>query len=146
MEFLRARPEIRTPGVGINPLSFLSPGTSRQDRTWMGNRLGTPGAVDFFRSAVLLSTTIYLENFAVSKEVYFSHNSSIIELFLEEAPILALSIAVFRFSYAKSWNFFAHGQKFAPPVLAINSLSFLSPGTSGRIVLGWVTTWELRVP
>ena len=62
----------------------------------MGDRLGTPGAVDFFRSAFLFSTkNVTRKLFAKSTEVYITHNLSIMELFLEETPILALSIAVF---------------------------------------------------
>ena len=62
----------------------------------MGDRLGTPGAVDFFRSVLLFSTkNVTRKLFDKSTEVYISHNSSITELFLEETPILALSIAVF---------------------------------------------------
>ena len=62
----------------------------------MGDRLGTPGAVDFFRSALLFTTkNVTRKLFAKSTKVYNSHNSSIMELFLEETPILILSIAVF---------------------------------------------------
>ena len=62
----------------------------------MGDRLGTPGAVDFFRSFLLFNTkNVTRKLFDKSTEVYISHNSSITELFLEETPILALSIAVF---------------------------------------------------
>ena len=73
----------------------------------MGDRLGTPGAVDFFRSAFLFSTKnvtrklfvksteVYITHNLSIMEVYITHNLSIMELFLEETPILALSIAVF---------------------------------------------------
>ena len=62
----------------------------------MGDRLGTPGAVDFFRPVLLFSTkNVTRKLFDKSTEVYISKNSLIMELFLEETPILAFSIAVF---------------------------------------------------
>ena len=62
----------------------------------MGDRLGNPGAVEFFRSVLLFSTkNVTRKLFDKSTEVYISHNSSVTELFLEETPVLILSIAVF---------------------------------------------------